>query len=77
MPENNNNFWNLWLKFVVLLIIILLIWIIILVVGEHFFSEQFNRFKFIHYFLLLAVIFKVRNKFLRKLKENKNNNHKE
>ncbi|MFK4786038.1 hypothetical protein [Fusobacterium sp. MFO224] len=69
MTEINNNFWKIWLKFVVLLILILLIWILALVIGDYFFPETFNKFKFVHYFILLAIIFKVRNKFLKKINE--------
>lgn len=77
MTKNNHNFWKLWSKFVILLILILTVWILILVAGNHFFPKEFNKFKFIHYFLLIAVIFKVRNGFLKKIKENRHNNHEE
>lgn len=70
MSEGNNNFWKIWFKFVVLLILILLIWILALIIGDYFFPEIMKKFKFIHYFILLAIIFKVRNKFLKKVQEN-------
>ncbi|MDP0488363.1 MAG: hypothetical protein Q7K48_01590 [Fusobacterium sp. JB021] len=72
MTESNNTFWKIWFKFVILLIVILLIWILTLVIGDYFFPEIMQKFKFIHYFILLAIIFKVRNEFLKKIHENNN-----
>lgn len=69
-----NNFWKNWLKFVMMLIGILCIWIIIIFIGEHFFHEEFEKIKFVHYFILLFMILKAKKIFLKNIdfkKENK------
>lgn len=71
-----SGFWKMWFRFVASLAIILLVWLLILVIGDHFFPKVFNKFKFVHYFILIAAIFKVRNNFLKKLNE-KNEKNKE
>ena len=76
--EEKNNFWKTWFKFVGLLVIIFLIWFALVFLCERFFGKAFEKFKFVHYFVLLVVVLKAKKWFLKEIdyqkeEETKNN----
>jgi uncharacterized membrane protein len=72
-----NNFWKTWFKFVGLLVIIFLVWLALVFLCERLFGKTFEKFKFVHYFVLLVVILKAKKWFLKEIdyqKEDKEKN---
>lgn len=72
-----NNFWKTWFKFVGLLVIIFLVWLALVFLCERLFGKIFEKFKFVHYFVLLVVILKAKKWFLKEIdyqKEDKEKN---
>lgn len=65
--EEKNNFWKIWFKFVGLLIVIFLIWLFLVFLCGKLFGETFEKFKFVHYFILLVVILKAKKWFLKEI----------
>lgn len=65
--EEKNNFWKTWFKFVGLLVIIFLVWLALVFLCERIFGKTFEKFKFVHYFVLLVVILKAKKWFLKEI----------
>lgn len=65
--EEKNNFWKMWFKFAGLLVIIFLVWLALVFLCERIFGETFEKFKFVHYFVLLVVILKAKKWFLKEI----------
>ena len=66
-----NNFWKEWIKLVISLLLILVIWIGFIFVCDKYFGKTFEEMKFIHYFIFMALIIKVKNTFLKKINRDK------
>lgn len=71
-----NNFWKIWFKFVGILIGILLVWLALIFLGGKIFGETFEKFKFVHYFVLLVVILKAKKWFLKEIDYQKDDKEK-
>lgn len=67
------SFWQSWFKLVLMLIAVLAIWIGILFIGTHFFGETFERNKIIHYMLLMLMVVKAKDIFLKEIGQDKKN----
>lgn len=67
------GFWQSWFKLVLMLIAVLAIWIGILFIGTHFFGETFERNKIIHYMLLMLMVVKAKDIFLKEIGQDKKN----
>lgn len=67
------GFWKSWFKLVLMLIAVLAIWIGILFIGTHFFGETFERNKIIHYMLLMLMVVKAKDIFLKEIGQDKKN----
>lgn len=65
------SFWHSWFKLVLMLILVLAIWIGILILGTHFFGETFERNKIIHYMLLMLMVVKAKDIFLKEIGQDK------
>ena len=63
----NKEFWKTWLKFVGVLIGIFILWLAFIFICDKIFGESFEKFKFIHYFILLVVILKAKKWFLKEI----------
>lgn len=63
----NKEFWKTWLKFVGVLIGIFILWLAFIFICDKIFGENFEKFKFIHYFILLVVILKAKKWFLKEI----------
>lgn len=66
----NKTFWNSWFKFVGILVLIFVAWLSLIFICDWVFGPKFEKFKFIHYFILLAVIVKARKHFIDKINSN-------
>lgn len=71
------SFWNSWFKLVLMLIGVLAIWIGILFIGTHFWRETFEKNKIIHYMLLMIMVLKVKDIFLKDIGEKQKKDNKE
>ena len=67
--EERKNFWKIWRKFVGLLLAVLALWILLIFICDKVLGKTFEELKYIHYFILLVVIIKVKKRFLKKLDE--------
>lgn len=65
------SFWHSWFKLVFMLVIVLAIWLGILFLGTHFFGETFEKNKVIHYMLLILMVVKARDIFLKEIGQDK------
>lgn len=65
------SFWHSWFKLVLMLIGVLVIWIGILFIGTRFFGETFERNKIIHYMLLMLMVIKAKDIFLKEIGQDK------
>ncbi|MCF2613162.1 MULTISPECIES: hypothetical protein [Fusobacterium] len=65
------SFWHSWFKLVLMLILVLGIWIGVLFLGTHFFGETFERNKIIHYMLLMLMVVKAKDIFLKEIGQDK------
>ena len=65
----NKEFWKQWFKFVGILILVFLAWLLLIFICDQLFGKQFEKFKYIHYFILLVVILKVKKKFINNIKK--------
>ena len=65
------SFWHSWFKLVLMLILVLGIWIGVLFLGTHFFGETFERNKIIHYMLLMLMVIKAKDIFLKEIGQDK------
>ena len=69
------DFWHSWFKLVLMLIGVLAIWVGILFIGTHFWGETFEKNKIIHYMLLMIMVIKVKDIFLKDIGESKKNSN--
>ena len=69
------DFWHSWFKLVLMLIGVLAIWIGILFIGTHLWGETFEKNKIIHYMLLMLMVIKVKDIFLKDIGESKKNSN--
>lgn len=65
------SFWHSWFKLVLMLILVLGIWIGVLFLGTRFFRETFERNKIIHYMLLMLMVIKAKDIFLKEIGQDK------
>lgn len=65
------SFWHSWFKLVLMLILVLGIWIGVLFLGTRFFGETFERNKIIHYMLLMLMVIKAKDIFLKEIGQDK------
>lgn len=65
------SFWHSWFKLVLMLILVLGIWIGVLFLGTRFFGETFERNKIIHYMLLMLMVVKAKDIFLKEIGQDK------
>lgn len=65
------SFWHSWFKLVLMLVLVLGIWIGVLFLGTRFFGETFERNKIIHYMLLMLMVIKAKDIFLKEIGQDK------
>lgn len=65
------SFWKSWFKLVLMLLGVLAIWIGILFLGTHFLGETFEKNKVIHYMLLMIMVIKAKDIFLKEIGQDK------
>ena len=70
--EERKIFWKIWGKFVGLHLVVLALWIALIFICDKMLGKTFEELKYIHYFILLVVIIKVKKWFLKKLDEEDN-----
>lgn len=67
MENRNKNFWKTWFKFVGVLIAVFLVWLLMIFLCDKILGDKFEKIKFVHYFILLVVVLKVKKWFLKEV----------